>query len=66
MGTTLFSCADKTETNKKIDAVKWLKTLQSIPNNSWNDVAKKNNTQNVQPPGPATKVNHVKFKILNN
>jgi hypothetical protein len=51
MGTTLFSCADKMETNKKLMLL--VKTLQSISNNCWHDVARKTMQNHVQPPAPA-------------
>jgi hypothetical protein len=59
MGTTLFSCADKMETNKKLMLL--VKTVQSISNNCWHDVARKTMQNHVQPQHQQTKVNHVKF-----
>ena len=63
MGTTLFSCADKNGNKQKIDAVEVVKdTTTSTQITVGMMLPEKNNTQNhVQPPGPATKVNHVKF-----
>ncbi|MFV8353082.1 energy transducer TonB [Flavobacterium sp. XS2P14] len=64
MGTTLFSCADKNGNKQKIDAVEVVEdTTKASQITLGMMLPEKNNTQNhVQPPGPATKVNHVKFK----
>ena len=63
MGTTLFSCADKNGNKQKIDAVEVVKdTTKASQITLGMMLPEKNNTQNhVQPPGPVTKVNHVKF-----
>ncbi len=64
MGSTLFSCSDKNGNKQKINAVEVVKdTTTSTQITVGMMLPKKNNSQNhVQPPGPATKVNNVKFK----
>lgn len=63
MGTTLFSCADKNGNKQKIDAVEVVTdTTKASQITVGMMLPKKNNSQNhVQPPGPATKANNVKF-----
>lgn len=63
MGTTLFSCADKNGNKQKIDAVEVVKDNTKASQITLGMMLpEKNNMQNhVQPPGPVTKVNHVKF-----